>query len=1077
MLPITVLADPVAPTITSDLSTTPVTCFQNAYLNKLSVSAKSNDGGTLSYQWYNGLSASNVTSAISGAQSSRYKPTTQKTGTTYYQVIVTDTLNGHTAVTASSVVCVTVNPLDLRVHITTTDGQAVPADGYQYHIGDTAATLQATATASAPDADVSGGTWRYEWFTQSSNGDLNFAPGTNNKAAYTPQTDTDSSVQYVCYAYFSLNGVMYNEVAGNPVPVKVVATSAQIPVFSTQPVGSKYLLNSSYVKPMNVSVSVSDGGTLSYQWFVSTDNNTFFPINGANENSYTPPISVTEAAHFYHCVVTNALTSISGHTYTSTGTSAAAAITFTTVAGAGGNWAGSGTADSPYLIATQNDLALLQNLVNTQGFSFEGYFFKLTNDITLPSGWVPIGELQPGQIGAGNGRQIRPFSGTLDGDGHTLTVPDGGLPLLGYVRFTTVKNLNIYGSHIAGYGLVNNYCVDYGPTGDYGDWTATANYPNMPLSVRIDHVTLKSGSRTLMAGFIGGYASGADTIDIRNSTIENNVIIGYNKDQSSIGSFAGAFNGSISNCVSSATVYGVSQVGGLVGTKGQSMGNCTIQGSAFSGSVAATGTYVGGIAGSGYSGGGSAPNTPCVSIQNCYVTGSVTGSDDVGGLFGGEPGCKQNWVNGIGYIQNNYFSGSVAAATAGTVNVGGIIGSMKSLDRYNIISNNYYLDSCGASRGIGMVNSVDTATTTHYNRADDPTGKDADQLSKSVNAGQFADGMVSTALNSGINSSGNWIQKGKLPGFGTALHLDTLTLTGYKTLLPGGSILDPRTLTAVAMYSDGTTKPIDIGKVSITGFNSDLIGYYTVTATYENHTYIFEIQISTNADYSGDLAAAKTAVSGATYVFPMSAANTSDEIRTLVQNEINALSLNGVTATVTMGNFTPAAAKTSFNKPGTSGSFTFSVELSKGRGAANVNGSVSLTGTVTPTMSATTDTVNPDVPKPAPGFAPAGTETGTTAENQNTGLTIMNENAGTGGNAVTGIAVGDGNETGNPSGSGKKDNAGDGGFAIVAKAPNTNIHKSLNKALPCILIAAAVVIPAVMAALAVWKKRHKNTAM
>ena len=50
---------------------------------------------------------------------------------------------------------------------------------------------------------------------------------------------------------------------------------------------------------------------------------------------------------------------------------------------------------------------------------------------------------------------------------HLLTVPDGGKPLLNYVRRATVKNLNLYGTHIRGYGLVDKYVVDYEGVTDY----------------------------------------------------------------------------------------------------------------------------------------------------------------------------------------------------------------------------------------------------------------------------------------------------------------------------------------------------------------------------------------------------------------------------------------------------------------------------------------------------------------------------------------------------------------------------------------------------------------------------------
>ena len=195
----------------------------------------------------------------------------------------------------------------------------------------------------------------------------------------------------------------------------------------------------------------------------------------------------------------------------------------------------------------------------------------MTGDITLPDDWVPIGATKTGQKYSGQGANVWPFSGIFDGGDHLLTVPEGGLPLLGYVRGAQVKNLNIYGSKIAGYGLVNNYGVDYGATGDYSDYTKNASYPYMPLTIEVDNVTLKSGTQTLKSGFIGGYASGANTINLFGCTVEKNVVIGYDKDQTGIGSFAGDLNGTLMNCVSYADVYGVGAVGGLVGMKGQSM--------------------------------------------------------------------------------------------------------------------------------------------------------------------------------------------------------------------------------------------------------------------------------------------------------------------------------------------------------------------------------------------------------------------------------------------------------------------------------------------------------------------------
>lgn len=401
---------------------------------------------------------------------------------------------------------------------------------------------------------------------------------------------------------------------------------------------------------------------------------------------------------------------------------------------------GSGTETEPYLIKTADDLLILSNLVSS-GLSFEGKYFKMVNDITLPDSegtdaWVPLGI-----------DKTKPFSGIFDGNSKLITVPEGGLPLIGFPANASLSNLNVYGSKIAGYGVVNGYAV------------GNTNVP----AIAIDNVTLKSGTKTLKAGFIGGYASGSNTITIKNSTIEKGVTIGYDKDQKWIGSFGGEFNGTIENCVSYATVYGTDFVGGIVSNKGQSMGDFDILNCKFYGDVIATGNYVGGIVGHGYggTGWGFTPNTPVATVKDCICTGSVTGADYVGGIIGADAGVAQAWENGIGYIQNNYFFGKVTATNGNYV--GGITGYYRSLNKFTIFNDNYFVADCGAEKGIGGVEFIDTNNTSHetasgityfntendttgcptvqycswkkgHNRTDDPLGVDADKLAKKIDS-------------------------------------------------------------------------------------------------------------------------------------------------------------------------------------------------------------------------------------------------------------------------------------------------------------------------------------------------------
>jgi hypothetical protein len=618
---------------------------------------------------------------------------------------------------------------------------------------------------------------------------------------------------------------------------------------------------------LRVRASSLDQGALSYQWYSSPDGLTFTAIDGAAAASFIPA-SAQAATVYYRCEVTNTVRSLAGDVYTATAVSDIAVIVFKPTADFSGNWDGEGTAAEPFLIQDQADLMLLRYMVNTQGVAFAGFYFEMTGDIALPADWTPIGGYKSGQTSGGSGKNIWNFSGVFDGGGHLLTVPAQGLPLFNHVRGATVRNLAIYGEKIAGYGLINRYEVDYGPSGA-NNGSALDNF-----TVNIEQVTIKSGTQTLQSGFIGGFASGLNGVNITDCTVEAGVVIGYDRLQSDIGSFAGSFNGAIQGSVSYATVYGVDSVGGLVGSKGQAIGACTVKNSAFHGNVLAVGASVGGIIGSGYSSiSDPAPNSPCVSVQNCYVTGSVSGGSQVGGILGAEPGVAQCWDSGVGYIQNNHFTGSLTATDGGGY-AGGIIGFMKSLNVYNVVTNNYYLTT-SAVRGLGYVEMVDTSCGTvnaevaaiyfntalggrgdlqapkaGHNRADDPLGADADKLAKAASLAEFQDGTVTGALNAGANGSG-WIQGENYPIFGGAVTLTGLEVSGFKTVYHLGDSFSTGGMTVTAVYSDGTAAGLAVSEVAFSGFDSGTAGSKTVTAAYRNQTCTFQVTVMESAGGSG----------------------------------------------------------------------------------------------------------------------------------------------------------------------------------------------------------------------------------
>ena len=516
---------------------------------------------------------------------------------------------------------------------------------------------------------------------------------------------------------------------------------------------------------------------------------------------------------------------------------------------------GTGSENDPFLVQNMDDLQYVRDMVNGKNgykpYSFEGQVLKLTADnYSLGTPWEPIGTLKEGCTTTGNGVNILPFSGILDGNGKKVTCGVNGKPLFGYVRRATVKNLNIFGSKIKGYGLVENYCVDYGPTGVY------VNDPVKNRTIDIENVTILRNSKILKAGFIGGYASGVNQVNIRNCTVQAGVQIGdpetgYWGDlgdtsygygfisegfdhRDNIGSFAGAFNGTITNSVSYATVYGRKNVGGLVGMKGQSMGSCDILNSSFQGKIIATGDKVGGIVGAGYIS-GSAPGTPTVEIHNCYVAADIQGNDKIGGLVGSEEGHEKfndtgdsYGIKGANSISDNLFYGAIKAGE-NAKNIGGILGYVHDFFKKNGEATNFYLDSCGASSGIG--GSVEGSMT------------GVDKYAAAASESEFKDGTVLTKLNASPTSYQNWEVKdnNKYPTTTDKAVVTSLSIEGeYKTEYVLGEELDLTGIKIYANWSDKKKTELEIGSdsskenvVTYSGYNKNTRGLQTVTFQYK----------------------------------------------------------------------------------------------------------------------------------------------------------------------------------------------------------------------------------------------------
>lgn len=600
------------------------------------------------------------------------------------------------------------------------------------------------------------------------------------------------------------------------------ATEADRPIITQQPQSASYTVGQE-MQGLAVEAVINSGfGKVNYQWYENTENTTegATAIEGATASTLALGTAKAAGTKYYFCVVTGAV----GADYSATSDIAEVKIKSLEEAIAQ-TLGGTGTSEDPYKITKAEDYVFVREMV-ASGYSFAGQYLAQTADVTLPEGWTPIGCLIDPSVGhIGGGSNARFFSGHLDGQGNTLTVPEGGLPLFAYVTDAYVQNLKIYGSRIEGYGLVNNL-EGVGLKGN---------------AITIDGVTLLSGTKTLKSGLIGTYitkanafagCSGTYHVTIRNCVAEEGVVIGYDGTESNIGTFAGRVNGTIENCESYATVKGVDNVGGIAGILDNSYTTFNITGCTFGGTVEASGELAGGILGSGYIGLW-ADNSVRPNIESCVVTGSITGSNMVGGIQGGDKSVIQTFRTSPNHITGNTFSG-VVSATDGEA-VGSIVGYYRGLNAYDTISGNFNT-SKGALSPIGQVGYVDTSAVNHEttvglnyfnsssgsfptvsgyrgwvknsNRTDDPLGADAQTLCASSGAPKADETNVRTLL-SGKSTTLKVLD----PETGKALGKNDITWTLkdpqdaiYATVSATGAVKAKTVLTQVKVTFAGTLK-------------------------------------------------------------------------------------------------------------------------------------------------------------------------------------------------------------------------------------------------------------------------------
>ncbi|MDR1592744.1 MAG: Ig-like domain-containing protein [Prevotellaceae bacterium] len=320
----TIVVNPIIDAATPVIGTQPAGASydHNATATALSVAATISDAGTLSYQWFSNTDNSATGGTSVGTNDASYTPSTATVGTLYYYVVVTNTnnaVNGEkVAIVTSNVVAIVVNPIvDAATPVIGTQ----PA-GTSYNQNAAATALSVAATIS--DA----GTLSYQWFSNTANSATGGTSVGTNDASYTPSTAVVGTLYYyvvVTNTNNSVNGVKVATATSDVVAIVVnPIVDAATPVIGTQPAGAIYVKDA-VATALSVTATISDAGTLSYEWFSNTVNSATGGTSVGTEATYTPS-TATVGETYYYVVVTNTNNAVNG-TKVVTATSATAKVT------------------------------------------------------------------------------------------------------------------------------------------------------------------------------------------------------------------------------------------------------------------------------------------------------------------------------------------------------------------------------------------------------------------------------------------------------------------------------------------------------------------------------------------------------------------------------------------------------------------------------------------------------------------------------------------------------------------------------------------------------------------------------
>ncbi len=337
-------------------------------------------------------------------------------------------------------------------------------------------------------------------------------------------------------------------------------------------------------------------------------------------------------------------------------------------------------------VALKADITANKNVIDGQG--------KLnTAEAENFISWTPIGTA------------TKPYTGTFDGEGHTISglyydiFASGGL--FGYVgEGGSVSNVGVVDSYFCGNNKVGGVC-------GYSEGAIENCYNKKSTVAGAESVGGVCGELAYIGSVSGCYNTGSVT-----GTDDVGGIFGYS-DATSIsecyntGAISGAdevggicgdsegIDASVSEVYNTGSVKGTSSVGGIFGYSF----TADISESYNTGKI--EGIYDSAEEDKGYCVGGLTGNVETGSIADCYNSGEVSGNYNVGGIWGYSESANVSKVHNTGKISGDAAIGGICGdaeyvnvsqayntgEVSGNIGIGGVCG-------YHLGASSHSLDNC-----------------------------------------------------------------------------------------------------------------------------------------------------------------------------------------------------------------------------------------------------------------------------------------------------------------------------------------------------------------------------------------------